>query len=186
MRTAEQWLAAYLLVAHLGRGTRANPLGPIEGKWGFGNTSKLDLTYALRRLIHAKRIGFKAIHEKGTEEIDQEEELKAAWMVLIEEQKRYQQEKRKDVMKYQEELAQRVADILQQRALSPKADQRSTTSEGSALSPLPQQTPPDVVNPERGDEEDEEELLSYFESEEKMEVVTEVRKETSDDVDPKD
>ena len=116
LRTPEQWLAAYLLVAHLGRGTRANPLGPIEGKWGFGNTSKLNLTYALRRLIHAKRIGFKAIHDKGTEEIDQEAELRASWMVLIEEQQRHQDRTRKDAFEYQEALARRVADILQERA----------------------------------------------------------------------
>ena len=169
LRTPEQWLAAYLLVAHLGRGTRANPRGPIEGKWGFGNTAKLNLTHALRRLIHAKRVGFKAIHEKGTEEINQEEELTAAWMVLIDEQQRHQREQCKEAVRYQEELAQRVADILQQRQStqgnSPsQADQRSTSSDGSDAFQLSQVTPPDATVEQAGQDE-EEELLAYFEGE---------------------
>ena len=115
LRTPQEWLAAFLLVAHLGRGTRNNPLGPIAGKWGFGDTKKLDIPPALCRLIHAKRVSFKAIHENRNDAVDHEAELQASWMVLIEEQQRQQRQLTQDAVRYQEQLAHRVAELLEER-----------------------------------------------------------------------
>ena len=63
-RRTVEWLIAYLDCCHLGKLTRENPDGPLRGRWGFGDVSRMQLPADVWELIRFKERSLKHFRKK--------------------------------------------------------------------------------------------------------------------------
>ena len=133
-RTPEEWLIHYLLHVHQGRLTRSNPLGPLQGEYGFGDISQLRITDLIRRLIQEKQQSLITLQAAYPDEPEPEEELHAAWMMLIREQEAHRVQVDEDNERLQNDLVRRVAEALRRNRDTHRATHSATTTSKSTES----------------------------------------------------
>ena len=128
-RTTEEWLIAYLNCVHLGKWTRRNADGPMRGRFGFGDTSQLDLSLSTKQFISTKRNSLRFVRHKelaGQPSCDSTRELSAAWDNLHRQeqdlkQRRRDFEKEKEIFYRQQDkfnAERRQMQVVKRRAVS--------------------------------------------------------------------
>ena len=124
-RTVQEWLVAYLDCVHLGKLTRENPHGPLEGRWGFGNVDHLDIAPDLWELVDFKRKSMELARKRtrrGQPHFNPIKEAQLNWNLVLQRHDaltRRERELERRWAVFEEERARWRAEMSQQRQRRP-------------------------------------------------------------------
>ena len=120
-RTKQEWLIAYLDCVHLGKLTRENPHGPLDGRWGFGPIARSDINEDLWELVKFKEKSmakFRQRNQRGQPGFNPLKEAQLNWNLLLQRRERIacvERELRRERTLFEEERARWRAEMSQQR-----------------------------------------------------------------------
>ena len=98
LRTPLEWMLVYLDCCHLGKLTRENVEGPLEGRFGFGDVTGIDVPPAVWEYVAQKKESLKRARKRGEQGVGvsgHARESLVGWTLLTQELKKLDLEKKK-------------------------------------------------------------------------------------------
>ena len=98
LRTPLEWMLVYLDCCHLGKLTRENVEGPLNGRFGFGDVTGINIPPAVWEYVSQKKESLKRARrrsEQGMGGAGHARESLVGWTLLVKELEKLDEEKRK-------------------------------------------------------------------------------------------